>query len=71
MGDKMMTSNTAAPKSPTFWEAFVYWLKLGLLSFGSAAGQVAIMHQDLAERKRWISEKRFLYALNYCVVLAR
>src|SRR5712671_519551 len=50
-------------------EAFRYWLKLGFISFGGPAGQIAIMHQDLVERKRWISEKRFLHALNYCMVL--
>src|SRR6266704_2995106 len=50
-------------------EAFRYWLKLGFVSFGGPTGQIAIMHQDLVERKRWISEKRFLHALNYCMVL--
>src|SRR5258706_580867 len=50
-------------------EAFRYWLKLGFISFGGPAGQIAIMHQDLVERKRWISEKRFLHALNYCMLL--
>lgn len=49
--------------------AFIYWLKLGFMSFGGPAGQIAIMHHDLVERKRWISEKRFLHALNYCMVL--
>jgi chromate transporter len=50
-------------------EAFAYWLKLGFISFGGPAGQIAIMHADLVERKRWISEKRYLHALNYCMVL--
>jgi chromate transporter len=63
------TLATDAPKSPTFWEAFAYWLKLGFISFGGPAGQIAIMHEDLVERKRWISEKRYLHALNYCMVL--
>ena len=58
-----------APSEITVWEAFMYWLKLGFISFGGPAGQIAIMHQDLVERKRWISEKRFLHALNYCMVL--
>ncbi len=49
--------------------AFRYWLRLGLISFGGPAGQISIMHQDLVERKRWISERRFLHALNYCMVL--
>jgi len=46
-----------------------YWLKLGFISFGGPAGQIAIMHHDLVEKKRWISEKRFLHALNYCMLL--
>jgi chromate transporter len=53
----------------SFREAFWYWLRLGFISFGGPAGQIAIMHQDLVERKHWISEKRFLHALNYCMVL--
>lgn len=53
----------------SFWEAFRFWLKLGFISFGGPAGQIAIMHQELVERRRWISEKRFLHALNYCMVL--
>lgn len=57
------------PKTPSFKEAFWYWLKLGFISFGGPAGQIAIMHQDLVEKKRWISEKRFLHALNFCMVL--
>ena len=53
----------------TFGEAFVFWLKLGFISFGGPAGQIAIMHQELVEKRRWISENRFLHALNYCMVL--
>ncbi|MCU0256020.1 MAG: chromate efflux transporter [Vicinamibacterales bacterium] len=52
-----------------FAAAFLYWLKLGFISFGGPAGQIAIMHADLVERKRWISERRFMHALNYCMVL--
>ncbi len=50
-------------------EAFRYWLKLGCISFGGPAGQIALMHADLVERMRWISERRFLHALNYCMLL--
>ena len=50
-------------------EAFRFWLKLGFISFGGPAGQIAVMHQELVERRRWISEGRFLHALNYCMVL--
>ncbi|TSA50586.1 MAG: chromate efflux transporter [Nitrosomonadales bacterium] len=49
--------------------AFWYWLKLGFISFGGPAGQIAVMHQDLVEKQRWISERRFLHALNYCMLL--
>jgi chromate transporter len=65
-----MTASTEPMPAPvSFSEAFRYWLKLGFISFGGPTGQIAIMHQDLVERKRWISEKRFLHALNYCMVL--
>lgn len=47
----------------------LYWLKLGLISFGGPAGQIALMHTELVERRRWISEQRFLHALNYCMLL--
>ena len=57
------------PEPVTLAQAFCYWLKLGFISFGGPAGQIAIMHQDLVENKRWISERRFLHALNYCMVL--
>jgi len=57
------------PRSVSFWEAFGFWLKLGFISFGGPAGQISIMHSELVERRRWISEKRFLHALNYCMVL--
>ncbi len=63
------SDNTQPPAPVTFTEAFWYWLKLGFISFGGPAGQIAIMHQDLVEKKRWISERRFLHALNYCMVL--
>jgi chromate transporter len=60
---------TAAPAPVSFWDAFRFWLKLGFISFGGPAGQIAIMHTELVERRRWISERRFLHALNYCMVL--
>jgi chromate transporter len=53
----------------SFREAMQFWLKLGFISFGGPAGQIAIMHRELVEERRWISEKRFLHALNYCMVL--
>ena len=57
------------PKLPSFVEFFLYWLKLGFVSFGGPAGQISMMHQELLERRRWISEHRFLHALNYTMVL--
>ncbi len=69
----MTDSATPIPDTPpaavSFWQAFIFWLKLGFVSFGGPAGQIAIMHQELVERRRWISERRFLHALNYCMVL--
>ncbi len=65
----MTAAETAAPVAPTRAEAFRYWLRLGCVSFGGPAGQIAIMHHDLVDTKRWISERRFLHALNYCMVL--
>jgi len=58
-----------APPAPGFLEALRFWLKLGFISFGGPAGQISIMHQELVERRRWLSEHRFLHALNYCMVL--
>ncbi len=57
------------PPSVSFIEALKFWLKLGFISFGGPAGQIAIMHQELVEKRHWISERRFLHALNYCMVL--
>lgn len=65
--EKTLTNESV--HAPTLQQAFWYWLKLGFISFGGPAGQISIMHQDLVENKRWISEKRFLHALNYCMVL--
>ncbi|WP_306544656.1 chromate efflux transporter [Malikia spinosa] len=60
---------TAAAPAVSFWQAFAFWLKLGFISFGGPAGQISIMHQELVENRRWISERRFLHALNYCMLL--
>ena len=59
----------ATQHSVGLYQAFLFWLKLGFISFGGPAGQISIMHQELVERRRWISEKRFLHALNYCMLL--
>ena len=63
------TAPTTKPAPVSFWQAFTFWLKLGFISFGGPAGQIAIMHQELVENRRWISERRFLHALNYCMLL--
>ncbi|MCY4753298.1 chromate efflux transporter [Pelomonas aquatica] len=60
---------SARPTPVRFWQALRFWLRLGFISFGGPAGQIAIMHAELVERRRWISERRFLHALNYCMVL--
>ena len=60
------------PTTPTevsFWQALLFWLKLGFVSFGGPAGQIALMHEELVVRRKWLSEKRFLHALNYCMLL--
>ncbi len=57
------------PLHPSFREALLFWLKLGFISFGGPAGQIAIMHEYLVEKKKWISERKFLNALNYCMIL--
>lgn len=66
-----VTTDTAAetPTAPTFAEATKVWAKIGLLSFGGPAGQIALMHRELVEKRRWIGEQRFLHALNYCMLL--
>src|SRR5450830_2001850 len=62
-------SESDPPAPVSFRTAFLFWLKLGFVSFGGPAGQIAIMHQELVENRRWISERRFLHALNFCMVL--
>ena len=64
-----MSTDQSRPKDVSFREALGYWLRLGFISFGGPAGQIALMHEELVDRRRWISEKRFLHALNYCMVL--
>jgi len=58
-----------APAPASLAQATRFWLRLGLVSFGGPAGQIAMMHDELVERRRWISERRFLHALNYCMLL--
>src|SRR5213595_1100997 len=63
---------TPPPKrqvAPSFGTAFRFWLKLGFISFGGPTGQIAIMQTELVEKKRWISQSRFLHALNFCMLL--
>jgi chromate transporter len=62
-------SKSASPRIVSFWEAFRFWLKLGFISFGGPAGQIAIMHKELVDKRRWLSDERFLHALNYCMLL--
>jgi chromate transporter len=64
--------DTAQPPRPapvTLGASFKYWLKLGFISFGGPAGQISMMHHELVEKRRWISEHRYLHALNYCMLL--
>ncbi len=64
-----MKKNAKAADGPSFAEAFRFWLKLGFISFGGPTGQIAIMQTELVEKKKWISQSRFLHALNYCMLL--
>src|SRR5947208_4622292 len=64
---KSLESTAAAHQS--FREAFLFWLKLGFISFGGPTGQIAIMQTELVDKKKWISQSRFLHALNYCMLL--
>ena len=65
----MNAPDTHPPPAPPLGQAWWFWLKVGCISFGGPAGQIALLHQELVERRRWISERRFLHALNYCMVL--
>lgn len=64
-----MHESTTPPRQVGFRQALAFWFKLGWISFGGPAGQIAIMHSELVERRRWISPRRFLHALNYCMFL--
>jgi chromate transporter len=72
---KIIDKNNQVPTSASiqrqvsFAEAFRFWLKLGFISFGGPAGQIAIMHKELVDKRRWLSDERFLHALNYCMLL--
>ena len=65
----MQNHHEGSALAPSRAEVFWFWLKLGFISFGGPAGQIAIMHRQLVDEKRWISEARFLHALNYCMLL--
>ncbi len=69
MSEPLQTPAATRPAPLTLAQAFWFWLKLGCVSFGGPAGQIAIMHTELVERRRWISERRFLHALNFCMLL--
>src|SRR3984957_17500469 len=69
LGPKNEGGIVDVPDAPTFNEALKVWAKIGLLSFGGPAGQIALMHKELVEERRWIGEQRFLHALNYCMLL--
>src|ERR1700745_785927 len=62
-------AETVPAHGVSFGEAFKVWLRVALLSFGGPAGQIAVMHRIIIEERRWISESRFLHALNYCPLL--
>jgi chromate transporter len=63
------STNESARRHVSFGEAFRFWVKLGFISFGGPAGQIAIMHKELVDKRRWLSDERFLHALNYCMLL--
>lgn len=66
---KARRMDASRPAVPTFGEAFWVWVKIGLLSFGGPTGQISLMHEELVDRRRWVSDSRFLHALNYCMLL--
>lgn len=69
VGDIQTNTHKGYISHPPFFEAFKFWLKLGFISFGGPAGQISIMYQELVEKRRWVSNERFLNALNYCMLL--
>jgi chromate transporter len=69
MMDNVLNQTAVKPIQVSFAEAFGVWLKIGLMSFGGPAGQIALMHRVLVDEKKWVSESRFLHALNYCMLL--
>ncbi len=62
-------ARSGGTKPVRFWEAFWFWVKLGFINFGGPAGQIAIMHRELVEKKRWVSEQQYLRTLNFCMLL--
>ncbi len=69
MTTAVSTTQTVGTTAPSFGEAFRVWFKIGCLSFGGPAGQIAMMHRVLVDEKKWIDEPRFLHALNFCMLL--
>jgi chromate transporter len=71
MGAKTVSSKDSSGETKPigFWEAFWFWVKLGFINFGGPAGQIAIMHRELVEKKRWVSEQQYLRTLNFCMLL--
>ncbi len=64
-----MNDASPAPRLPSFAEALRVWLRVGLLSFGGPAGQIALLHREVVDERHWIGERRFLQALNFCTLL--
>src|SRR5262245_675799 len=65
----LMSASALPSHGVSYREALSVWLRVAMLSFGGPAGQIAVMHKILVEEKRWVSENRFLHALNYCMLL--
>lgn len=69
MNQAAILSDTAAKRLPTLGEATRMWFKIGCLSFGGPAGQIALLHRELGDERNWVSDRRFLHALNFCHLL--